>query len=291
MIHTIQNNFLSVSVLHKGAEISSLKSLKTGQEFMWNANPDIWGSHAPVLFPIIGCLKDGKYNYKGKEYSIPKHGILRNNENLELESISKDSLTLKYTYDAHSLKMFPFEFEFYITFKLVESKLIVDHKVVNLGDNEMLFSLGAHPGFNCPLKEGEKYSDYYLEFEHSETDHTWNVSKEGLISGEAELVLDNTNILPLTDTLFDKDALIFKNLKSRLVSLKNKNNDTTLTLSFPDFNYLGIWAKPKAPFVCIEPWLGIADSEDSNGNFEEKEGVIKVKAKEMFEAGFVVELR
>ncbi len=290
MIHTIENSFLSVKITHKGAEICSIKSKKTDQEFMWDAKPDIWGSHAPVLFPIIGMLKEGQYQYKGETYSIPKHGFIRNNELLEVEQQAKDSITLKYEYDETSLKMYPFKFVFHITFKLVNNTLQIIYKIENVGDEEMLFSLGGHPGFKCPLKENESYTDYYIEFEHEETAPNWTLASNGLLSGNSEPLLNKTSILPLNESLFDNDALILKNLKSRKASLKNKNNKTFLSVSFPDFNYLGIWAKPAAPFVCIEPWLGITDADATDGRFETKEGILKLPKKESFTAEFYISI-
>ncbi|MCW3785316.1 aldose 1-epimerase family protein [Plebeiibacterium sediminum] len=290
MIHTIENNFLTVEITHKGAEICSIKSKKTNQEFMWDANPDIWGSHAPVLFPIIGMLKDEHYQYKGKTYNIPKHGFIRNNELLKVEQQSQDSITLKYAYDDESLKMYPFKFIFHINFMLVDNTLHVNHKVENIGDEEMLFSLGGHPGFKCPLKENESYTDYYIEFEHEETAPNWTLASNGLLSGKSEPLLSNTSILPLHESLFDNDALILKNLKSRKASLKNKNNNTVLSVSYPDFNYLGIWAKPAAPFVCIEPWLGITDADATDGQFESKEGILKLLPKDSFTANFNISI-
>ncbi len=288
MIHTIENKFLTVKIQHKGAEICSLKSKKTNQEFMWDANPEIWGSHAPVLFPIIGMLKNGTYQYKSKTYSIPKHGFIRNNEDLEIEEKSHTSITLKYHYNEESLAMYPFKFVFSITFKLIENSLLVIHKVDNIDENEMLFSIGGHPGFKCPLKDNESYTDYYIEFEKEELENTWTLAPSGLLSGDSEPLLNNTTVLPLNESLFNNDALIFKTLKSSKASLKNKHNNTSLTVSFRDFNYLGIWAKPKAPFVCIEPWLGITDADNTNGDLEQKEGILKLEANNSYSATFSI---
>lgn len=290
MIHTIKNNDISVSILHTGAEICSIKSQTTQQEYMWDATPQIWGSFAPVLFPIIGSLKDNSYVYKHKRYSVPKHGFIRNNKDLKVESKSDDCLILKYRYNEDSLKMYPFKFVFYITFQLSGNKLIVNHRVENLGENEMLFSLGAHPAFKCPIHSNDIYEDYYIEFDGIETSDTWEIDSNGLTTGNTKAMLNNTHTLPLTKTLFNEDALIFKNLKSNKATLKCKHHNKQISVSFPDFNYLGIWAKPNAPFVCIEPWLGITDNQNSIGNFEDKEGLIKLKPNSVFEAKYEIEI-
>ena len=290
MNYTISNSKLQVSILSKGVEISSIKSVKTGKEFMWDANSDIWGSHAPVLFPIIGALKDDKCFFDGIEYKIPKHGFVRHNESIKMINKTQNSVDFQLQYSDDTLKMYPFKFIFNISFKLEGAKLIVSHKVENVDDKDILFSLGAHPAFNCPLNSNEQYEDYYLEFETEETAETSLLGVTGLISDKTSLVMDKTTKLPLTKNLFDNDALIFKNLKSRKVSLKSNKLNQVLTMRFDDFNYLGIWAKPGAPFVCIEPWLGIADNENTDGEFENKDGIIRLPIGESYNAQFSIEI-
>jgi len=276
MIHTLENSFL--------------KSKKTGNEYMWDANPEIWKSFAPVLFPIIGALKNNCYTYKGNKYSIPKHGFIRNNSNLEIESKTSDTLTLKYKYNEETLKMYPFMFVFSISFHLHDNTLTINQKIENLGKKEMLFSIGAHPAFKCPIQENQNYEDYYIEFEEKEIASTWELAEGGLTSGKTHLVLHHTNKLPLTKSLFNSDALIFKNLKSKKVCLKNLINRNNITIHFTDFNYLGIWAKPNASFVCIEPWLGITDDVNCTGKLENKEGMIKLEQKKTFTADYSIEI-
>lgn len=290
MEHTIANSKLQVSILGNGAEISSIKSLKSNKEYMWDANPDIWASHAPVLFPTIGSLKNNECTIHGSTYKIPKHGFIRHNQNLIVKTKTNNSLSFQLDYSDKTLQIFPYKFRFNISFVLDGSKLIISHKVENLDTNEMHFSLGAHPGFKCPINKGEVYEDYYLEFEKEETAETTLLSPKGLISDNTKQILNNTNILPLTNNLFDNDALIFKNLKSRKVSLKSKKSTQVLTVSYSDFSYLGIWAKPKAPFVCIEPWLGIADHENTDGNYLKKDGLISLPTGEIFTAEYSIEI-
>jgi len=290
MIYTLTNNNLKIKVKQTGAELCSIKSLKSDQEFMWNADPLFWSSHAPVLFPIIGALKNNSYQHKGQQYSLPKHGFIRYNQNLEVQRFAHDTLTLGLKSSQETLTMYPFEFEFSITFKLEDNSIRVSHQVLNMGKEEMLFSLGGHPAFNCPFFPGEHYHDYYLEFEHEETAKTWELNNEGLVTNQTELILDKTNILPLHQNLFNRDALIFKDLKSRVVNLKSKLSDHAIRFSFHDFTYLGIWAKPGAPFVCIEPWLGVTDSIDATGELEQKEGMIKLPSDQIFLAEYTIEI-
>jgi galactose mutarotase-like enzyme len=290
MIYEIKNDKLHIAVKQAGAELCSIQSVVTGKDFMWNGNPDVWGSTSPVLFPVIGAIKDGFVKHKGGEYAVPRHGFVRNNEKVKLIRQTENSLTFGLDSDEEFLKIYPFRFSFQITYSLEGDKIIVSHKVVNHGDNEMLFSLGAHPAFKCPLNEGEVYEDYYLEFEQVENDSTWLLEDGGLVGNRTKPVLHNTNVLHLNGHLFDQDALIFKNLNSRQVSLRSTKSGQVITVKFDDFPYLGIWAKPNAEFVCIEPWLGIADSADSDQKFENKEGILTLAAGQIFETSYSIEI-
>jgi galactose mutarotase-like enzyme len=257
---------------------------------MWDANPEIWGSYSPVLFPIIGALKNNECTIAKKKYVIPKHGFVRYNEDIRLENRSHDRLNFQLDYSDKTLAQYPYKFKFNITFQLVGNKLVVTHKVKNLDSKSIFFALGAHPGFKCPINAGEEYEDYFIEFEKQEQAEVTLLSDSGLITDNTRLVLDDTNILPLRKDLFVNDALIFKDLKSRKVSLKSNKSEQVLTMRFADFEYLGIWAKPNAPFVCIEPWLGITDHEDTDGNFLEKDGLIKLPVGELYSAQYSIEI-
>lgn len=286
--YTIENAKFQVVIKGKGAELCSFKSIQSSREYIWKADPDVWASHAPNLFPIIGCLKDDSFLYKGIEYACPKHGFLRKNDAITLVEQTVNSLTFGLKYDSESLKVYPFKFEFQIKYTLNENKLEVAHQIINHGDDTMLFSLGGHPGFTCPLNEDEHYSDYYLEFNNAETAETWRVLESGLIGADTTPVFDTPTVINLHPQLFKNDALVFKNLNSSKVSLKSKKSNQVLSMEFEDFPYLGIWAKPNAPYVCIEPWLGIADSFDSDRNFENKEGLVYLESNKEFEASYTI---
>ncbi len=289
-MHTIKNKKFQVSVKKKGAELCSFRSLSNSIEYIWTAEPNVWASHAPNLFPIIGCLKEDAFLYKGKEYACPKHGFIRNNDNVLLLDETESSLTFGLIYTEETLKIYPFQFEFQIKYLLEDNKLTVEHTITNHGNDTMLFSLGGHPGFNCPIHKEEQYSDYYLEFEKPETAPTWHVLESGLIGNETRPVFDESNKINLHPYLFNKDALVFKNLNSSKVTLKSKRSGQVLSMEFKDFPYLGIWAKPNANYVCIEPWLGIADSVDSNRNFEDKEGILSLESNKKFIASYNIEI-
>ena len=290
-MQTVIGKLLKFSVQDKGAELCSIISQRTGTEFMWGANTDVWGSFAPILFPIIGTLKEGEFLYEGKSYSLPKHGFIRNNESLKVNQVSDNCLEYSLKFDDESLKFYPFEFEFIVRFVLVGNSITIEHKVVNHSkDKPLFFSVGGHPAFKCPLYDGETYEDYFIEFEEVENVSTWEVLPNGLINSTTKLLIQNSNVLPLTRTLFENDALILKDLKSKRVSLKSKKSSTSISIEYTDFNYLGIWAKPGGQFVCIEPWLGISDSNTTDKDFTKKEGIIRLEANTDFKASYSIKI-
>jgi len=288
-LQEIKNNILKVSVQKTGAELCSIVSLKSGKEFIWQADPEIWGSSAPVLFPIIGSLRNGEFLYKGKAYSVPKHGFIRNNKNLIVNQISDSIVQYSLKFDEVSLKSYPFKFEFFVRYKLEGNSIIVEHEVINHDkESEMYFSLGGHPAFKCPINENESYEDYFLEFEKTENVNTWDVLSNGLINTTSRALLENSNTIHLKEDLFAKDALIIKEHQSKQVHLKSKFSNESISVEYSGFPYLGIWAKPGGKFVCIEPWLGISDSCDTNQNFETKEGILRLEANSTFKASYKI---
>lgn len=290
-MYSIENNKLKISVKKTGAELCEISSVKNHTDFMWHANPDVWGSFAPNLFPVIGNLKNGGYILDNKTYTLPKHGFIRNNKAVQLLEQTPESLTFGLSYSEDLLKIYPFKFEFSIRYVLKENSVKVIHTVKNLDTKTMYFSLGGHPAFKCPVYKNENYSDYFLEFEHNETSKTHLINTEnGLISPTTKPVFNNSNILNLKHELFNDDALIFKDLASRKVALKSKNKGTILSFEYNDFPYLGIWAKPNGNYVCIEPWLGIADNENTNQNIKTKEGILTLDAEKTFKASYTIEI-
>jgi galactose mutarotase-like enzyme len=278
MIVTIENDYLSVAIQKRGAELCSFRSKKSGTEFMWNGDPTVWGSYAPVLFPIIGCLKDNEFFHRGKRGTVPKHGFIRNNEELIVTQINESTVEFSFKYSKKTLENYPFMFEFKVRYQLVGPSLEVHHSIQNHSATDPLYySVGGHPAFRCPFHENETYEDYYLEFEQEETVDTWEVTKDGLIDTTTKSLLDCQRNLSLYPKIFQNDALILKTLKSRSVRLRSKNHSTYLQVEFDDFNYLGLWAKPNAPFICIEPWLGISDSVNTTKELTEKEGILSLE--------------
>ena len=288
---SIQNDKLKIAVQDVGAELCKITSVKHNTDFMWHADPNVWGSFAPNLFPIIGALKNDSYTFEGKTYTLPKHGFVRHNKAITLHKQTKNSLIFKLTSNTDTLKHYPFKFEFYISYTLNNNVLEVKHTIKNTDDKTMYFSVGGHPAFKCPVFENENYEDYALEFEKEENSKRHLINMEnGLISSKTEEVFNNPKKIPLTHNLFNADALVFKDTKSRKITLKSAKKGAIISVHFKGFPYLGIWAKPNGNFVCIEPWLGIADSETTNQKLEDKEGILSLASHKTFEAAYSIEI-
>jgi galactose mutarotase-like enzyme len=285
----IENDLFKVAIRNQGGELTSFYNKKTGVEHLWQADPAVWGWHAPNLFPIVGQLIDNELLVDGQKYELPRHGFNRTSELLLLKS-DEQSAWFSLPYCEKTLAKYPYKFDFQIHYDLIDDALRVTYKVINLDKKTIYFSVGAHPAFNVPFNPGEKHEDYYIEFEVDEKLETHLLSAEGTFNGEVEPVPTDKGKLFLTRELFAKDALVFKNLRSRSVCIKSTKHDQTLTVEFPHFNYLGLWNKPGADFVCIEPWLGCADNAGQHVDISQKEAIQKLGVGHVFEAAFFISM-
>ena len=278
---------VEIAVADRGAELRSYKV--NGEEFMWDRQPEFWAASSPVLFPFVGTIKNGVYSYNGKEYKIStRHGFART-EDFELVEKTENSLKFRFSSNKETLEKYPFEFELFITYTIVGNTLEIGYNVVNKNDSDMYFSLGTHPAFALDVNDDIKLSDYYLEFEKNETSQKYKLSDKGLVLDEKADCLNDENKLQITENVFDDDAIIFDDLKSEKVTIKNIKNSKKLIVEYNGFPYIAFWSKPKAPFVCIEPWYGISDFENTSGKLEEKIGILKLEAGEEFFAKLVIE--
>lgn len=281
-MYVLQDDILSIKVNPKGAELVSLFHKNDKIEYLWNADPAFWGKHSPVLFPIVGALKDNCYYYNNKSYMLGRHGFARDRI-FSLNGASSSELCLTLLSDERSLLQFPFKFRLDIIYQLQDNRLLVTYRVTNTGSAEMYFSIGGHPAFSVPFIKGTDYTDYYLEFEKTETADRWPISAEGLIETRSKPLLSNMQQLPLQRALFYQDALVFKDIRSERVSLRHKDSSKGISFIFKGFPYLGIWAAKDADFVCIEPWCGIADSVNTNQQLKSKEGINNLPVDGVFE--------
>jgi len=277
MFVKIENQFLSVKIAKKGAELASVMNKTNHLGYLWDGNAEFWAKTSPVLFPIVGTLKENKYRYNDAWYSLPRHGFARDNV-FSVEESGKSEVVFKLDDSPDTLKVFPFHFELRLRYKLEEAVLYVTYEVTNTGDGDMYFSIGGHPAFRVPMTETSGYEDHYLEFSEPEDADHWPITAEGLIDKLPLPLLNSSRTLKLTRGLFAGDALVLKGLKSKSVKLGSDTHDYRVEINFDGFPYLGIWAAPGADFVCIEPWCGIADSVASDQELTRKEGIESLAA-------------
>lgn len=271
MNYSAENSTFTLTVKEVGAELNSLKSKKTGIEYIWEGNPEYWYGQSPILFPIIGRLLDDKYRLNGSEYSMTKHGIVRRKP-FKLIGSTDDSLTFVQTQDEESLVMYPYTFELQVKFTLTEKGLKVEHTVKNTNDGIMYFSFGAHPAFNCEIGD-------YLEFSEEENLLTERIDRESILIEEKFPVELDGKKLYITNDLFKNDALILSGYNSKAITLKSHNHNRAVKFNF-DSPVLGIWANPGSPYVCIEPWWGINDNYDKKSDLSEKRGIMALNTGE-----------
>jgi len=270
----IKNDALTVSIAELGAELQSVRGAD-GTEYLWQGNPAFWSGRAPVLFPIVGKLRNEKAFINGKEYIIPRHGIVRRRV-FAAERKSDTSVCFLTASDENTKCSYPFDFELRVSYTLDGPAIIQRFAITNKGDRDMPFVIGGHPAFNCPLLPGERFEDYDIMFERPETLSCPTVDiSNGLIDmGTASRALRQEQSIPLSHSLFDSDALIFENTKSKTVSLLNRNTGRGVSLTYEGFRFLAVWsAVGNSPFVALEPWTGCATCNDESDLLEQKRGM------------------
>lgn len=270
----LKSGSCSAKINQKGAELKSL--VVNGRELMWNADPKFWAKTSPLLFPMIGTLKNKKTLIGGEEFRIPRHGFARDFL-LTKENESDSSVTLSLLPNDTTKSVYPFDFRFEIEYVLTVDGIKITQRVKNNGKEDMPFCIGAHPAFTC---EGE-FTDYYLEFEKAETANIpyFNTSTGVYEPNNRRVIIENSKVMQLDHEMFMNDVLYMEHPASRSVKLLNKEKKG-IRVDFPDFTGLGLWQAKNAPFLCIEPWCGSQDYDDDSGVFAEKTGVVIAKAGE-----------
>jgi galactose mutarotase-like enzyme len=289
MISKLENDKILIKADSLGAELKKLVLKKNNKDYLWHGDSKYWGRSAPVLFPFVGRLKADKYVYNNQEYKMTQHGFARDKE-FELIDQGENHLTFSLTEDKASLKKYPFKFRLEIKYKIKGNSLAVSYKVRNCDQKKMFFSIGAHPAFYWPLNKNENKEDYYLEFNKTETASRY-LLESGLLNNQKEKLIEKSKKLELKADTFKDDALVFKDIKSEKIILKSRKSEAKVEMEFEGFPYLGIWSQSAAaPFICLEPWHGIADSVDSSGKLEEKEGIMSLEAGNNFESTYVIKI-
>ena len=283
-MHIIISEHSIVKINSFGAELKSFNI--NGDEIIWQSKPKIWNGSAPILFPFVGRLKNGKYSYNGNEYELPKHGFA-STQTFTVDKQQRDSVSLVLKSTPTIRTNFPFKFLFRVTFSLHNDILSVNYEIENNDENTMFFCIGSHPAISLPLNE-TKLDDYYIEFEENETLYPYKLVNELLVQ-QKQAYLNNEKTINLSENIFDDDALIFSNVKSRNIYVKNDKNNRNIKINTQNAPDLGIWAKPGADYVCIEPWYGYDDTVDATGILEEKPGIIALKPGDVFKTGYSIE--
>lgn len=283
--YQIENNNFIVQVNSKGAEVKRLFAKPWHRELLWvpadEAAKKIWNRTSPVLFPIVGKLKEDHYQLKGKTFQMSQHGFARDRDFTCFEC-GDSEVTFKLEADQESFKQYPFCFELRVTYQLVENQLNITYTVKNDDRQDIYFSIGAHPAFVTDLADG-----YEVQFEKQEAGY-FKLAR-GLVNWKDMHQLSSEKIIP-TKELFAGDALIFKNMKSKFVDLVNTKRHETIRLHGSKTPYFGIWAKDSVPFICLEPWYGVSDDEGHDQNLENKKGIQKLVMGDTFQFSYSIEI-
>jgi galactose mutarotase-like enzyme len=265
-----------------GAELCSLKN-NTKTEFIWEGNPEFWGKHSPILFPIVGTLKNNSFFYDNQEYKLTRHGFAREME-FELVEKGNNYATFSLKSSLETLILYPFKFELQITYRLEEMVLSIEYKVLNKSETRIPFSIGAHPAFALV----GNFENYSIEFEQEEPLKYFALEND-LISNKTKKLATSNRQVSLNYSLFENDALVFKSIVSKSLAIL-KDSKPILKINFEDFPSLGIWTKKNASFICIEPWFGYSDTETNFGNILEKEGILVLEYNETFNSKFSIKI-
>ena len=275
-----------------GAELVSFKingeeKVHQGENCIDENGKVYWKRHWPVLFPNVGKCKKNQTIMNGRTYEVQQHGFVRD---MEFEPLTKLDNFHSYIFRSNKklIDKYPYEFSLTVTYRTDENKLTTIYKVINEGDTDMPFGIGGHPAFKIDREQLDK-GNYYLEFEEDEEKIHFLYLVDGLIGTEyAKNIIVNKRVIPLNANSFINAAIIMTGLKSNKVSLKNAEK-TILTMEFTGFPYLAVWTKPKAPFICIEPWMTTADNVNGSGVFRQKTDILLLPPKQEYECKYTVE--
>lgn len=287
MIVDLSNSDMKVSINTLGGELSSI--LTDQGEYLWQGDPKYWSGKAPNLFPYIARLTEGKYSFRGKQYTLDKHGFVRHTE-LTVTQSAPDSAVFSMHSDAETQRYYPFSFEYQIHYQLLMHTLMITCRVINEGDDMMYFGIGGHPGFRVPMETGLHFEDYYLEFENLVQPIRVGFTEDCFVNGEEESFPLQENRLALTHNLFDKDAIILKNMGTSVL-LRSDHGEKGVRLTCRDMKYFGIWHMPKtdAPYVCLEPWSSLPSRKGIIEDLETQKDLVSLQAHDIYNYHWQIE--
>lgn len=291
MLHTIENECLSVTVNDLGAQLWSICA-KDGTEFLWQGDARYWADRALTIFPYVARLWQGRYEMDGQTYSMPIHGFAPESRFVLAEK-TDTRMVLEMTDSEETLAQYPRRFALRMIYALDGDTLKVVHEVENRDERTMYFGLGGHPGFNVPLESGLRFEDYRLRFGKESMPVRVGFTKDCFVSGEDALfALKEGRILPLSHDLFDEDAIVLRDMAGE-VTLESPKGGRRMTVSYPDMPYLGIWHWPKtdAPYVCIEPWSSLPARHGEITVFERQRDLIRLEGGKVHRSGWSVRIQ
>lgn len=291
MTETIQSGAVSAQIDSLGGQLISFA--KDGREYIWQRDPAFWEDCAPLLFPVVGRLKNGALTVKGQDYPMKIHGFV---SEMELTTVARtpESVTMRLTDSPETKRQYPWSFCFEVTYTLEGNKLTTAFRVENRDTQEMLFGVGGHPGFRVPMNPGETFEQYQLTFEKEERLESNHVNEdESICAVRKDLVLDGGRTLPLTRSLFNNDAMIFEDIQSQWVNLTHRDTGKGIHFSYPGFPILAVWTRgepSQAPYVCLEPWFGMGFRDNETSDIENKYGIQRLAPGGVFTAAFTAEI-
>lgn len=285
---TLRSPLLEARIDPKGAQLSSLRDAQ-GRDFLWHGDPAIWAGRAPILFPVVGALNGGHFRLGSRHFPLARHGFARGSD-FEVVNATPTAAVLRLTSSPNTLALYPFAFELDIEYRIDGSTLSVMASIRNEGSERMPASLGYHPGFLWPLPSGQPRAAHCIEFEHEEPAPIRRIDAQGLLLPQSQATPIAGRKLMLTDDLFQRDVIILDRFTSRRV-LYGADSGPRIELAFPEARYLGIWTRPGAPFVCIEPWQGITDPAGFDGDLFQKPGILVVEPGATHAFGMTIGLR
>lgn len=272
----------TASIDSLGAQLISMKD-QNGKEYIWQRDPDFWSGCSPLLFPAVGGCRGGRTRFEGVWYDMEKHGFCKKSE-FSVADRTDSSAVFRLASDDRTRRSYPYEFLLSLTYRFEGGVLLMDYSVENKDSRTMYYCLGAHPGFNCPLYEGESFEDYQLEFEKEEDTcaMVYDLKAQQFDAESRGVRLDHTRILPLAYPLFDRDAVYFDQIASRRVSIVHRETRRGVEVSYPGFETVAFWTPngKQAPFLCVEPWNGSAIRSDEDDEFSHRHHVQVLAAKE-----------
>lgn len=274
-MQVLENERFRVEINPFGAELSSFKSKKTGTEYVWQADPAVWKRHAPILFPIVGRLKDKTYTVGGTAYEITQHGFGRD---LEWQIGNKGANWVEFVLEANDFtkKMYPWDFVCTVRYTLTDATLQKEHIVFNRSDTDMYYEVGGHDAYTLCWQPGESITDYFVLFEGTEVLHPILTDENVMLSRDHGDLPLRECCLPITRETFRHDAIIMDDLPVRRATIGSTKNDRTVTMTFTDFPYFAVWSAYKdfdVPYVCLEPWSTLPDGGYLDHAIENKVGV------------------